>query len=860
MHAIQTINVICHFLFIIFPYLALTVLLLITLTMAVKEKRRRKLLLLEPDENQRIDALHHLGELSEVDAGRIKNTMNVLPDVVEEYPLPDIHLRLSAALAKAFSLLKILLIISNGLPLASTLIALLWLPENVNKQFNYHGDKLSVAILSIALTYVIFSAVLQFRASKRILEGDLRSRKILSALWLTDLAFLPIALSGRSNIVLLTIVTVMCGYSLWCLVFRHRAASKINFEACELNKGRYKGRLAALFILCFCCGALWLWDKLEFTHKAAIEAINVKTASSFSISRIGQVSSLNRIAIITATDDQDSATAAKQACELLRKQFPELEFHYLPYGKAFRPGTFKFDQYVFVSKTQLEQPKQKEANLKDIPRELRNIVKKSLLKSSPQAMLASIKMIKPLTFSVTGRERFGIACGYGYRSQPNISSRVYSSLNGDLTVTVDEAGCSRHAALKRVALEISKAFGEQYRKELSCFAQMKWPMNLVPELEDSDLLEKLEPLRKGVKIGSFRNAQFANFSIWLVPLEKDFKQQRKALIAAMRMPGWKYENINNIEELHFRNIKKHEKVAITNLPPKSARFGHGEKTFLIVLYSKPNLSRQYTKADAEQLKKTDFRTYLQVFRSRGLSSSQLAELTEQAIAFPGIRSNELVKLYQEITGNKKYNKQLKTSCERLLVCMGKLLKKESLCSQTAMNIARFIAHLNDAAYSSWAESLPFAPFRLQYKKIKMIPKSADANDGIYCSSWYQMDITKPLIFDLSMPDSSCQTIVFAVRKMENGNNEITIAQKSGMSLTYARPKSEVKDFVSFGLSGSWFSGPAPRLGDNNINSFSTISPFSTKNSSCTILYDYSESTKRFRVKFMISQKETDVKK
>ena len=103
---------ICFFLSCYFPGIALLSLSSVTIVLAVLEKRKRKLKLLASTEEKQIDELLAQNTINQQEANELKKAINALPEIVEEYPLPDIHLRLTAALAKTYSFLKILLLSS----------------------------------------------------------------------------------------------------------------------------------------------------------------------------------------------------------------------------------------------------------------------------------------------------------------------------------------------------------------------------------------------------------------------------------------------------------------------------------------------------------------------------------------------------------------------------------------------------------------------------------------------------------------------------------------------------------------------------------------------------------------------------
>ena len=95
---------VCRFFSAYFPFIALVTLLFVTIIMALLEKRKRKLILIESESDRRIDELLDNNVVDESEAEKLRQAANALPEVTEEYPLPDIHLRLTSALAKTFSI------------------------------------------------------------------------------------------------------------------------------------------------------------------------------------------------------------------------------------------------------------------------------------------------------------------------------------------------------------------------------------------------------------------------------------------------------------------------------------------------------------------------------------------------------------------------------------------------------------------------------------------------------------------------------------------------------------------------------------------------------------------------------------
>ena len=326
MNTVIYIQKLCAFISNQFPLLALISLLTITIILVFREKRRRKLTLLIPKENEQIDELLKNKAINEKEAEKLKKAANALPEVVEEYPLPDIHLRLTAALAKTYSLLKVLLLIANAY-----IFYIIWqIPASVNATKTFKAENAWLLIIMYSL--FILLSIAQFTASIYLTRGGSKSRMIIAFIWLLDLALLPMALSGVNSIFYSIVAITACGYSLWVLYLRRNAGTYIDFKAKTPNK-IMKMVVALIFLLCLSCGVFFVSSKIKYKYIAT----STKTTSKASIcsSSSNNCSTLNKVAIIASSPDKETTELALSIFNTLQKKFPKLNFKYSSFAVRF---------------------------------------------------------------------------------------------------------------------------------------------------------------------------------------------------------------------------------------------------------------------------------------------------------------------------------------------------------------------------------------------------------------------------------------------------------------------------------------------------------------------------------------------
>ena len=663
MNTVIYIQKLCGFISNKFPLLALISLLTITIILVFREKRRRKLTLLTPKENEQIDELLKNKAINETEAEKLKKAANALPEVVEEYPLPDIHLRLTAALAKTYSSLKILLIASK-----IYIFYIIWrIPAsaNVTKTFKTENIWLSITIFSL----LIFSSIIQFTASIHLTRGGRKSRALIAFIWLFDLASLPIVLSGVNDILYSIAAVSACIYSIWVLYLRRDAGIYIDLKAKTSNK-IMKAAFACIFLLCLASGIFFL--KSDIKYKFIGTSTKTVSNAGLFIGIVNSCVALNKIAIIASTPGKETAAMTAEMLSMLQKQFPKIKFKRLEFKKSFPENEIKFNQFIFVSKTKIL--KHRETKKTKI-----SVMGKEIILNNFNNPQNGFYMPKSISFNIVMSGRF--ECFSNYGSGRHL--RLYkSNPEGAILITSDISSCSKTVGIKKCAEEAVKNLSKEYRRIKSSNISLNIPDFLAPKLKKVSF-QNIKFLKDAWNIGSFRGVIFDNFSIYLFNLKENRKKQKETIIKELKEIGWNYfpSKINS-DILSFNKSKKrgHVPQIKIDLPMNDKKspamiFGKPkfEETFGRFIYASGNKHR-YTAEEANKFKEFDFESYIHCASFYGLKPAELIKIFNRVYNDKKVSFNTLKTLYEKIKG--KNLKPLLDKHDKLLIKMGNILKKQ----------------------------------------------------------------------------------------------------------------------------------------------------------------------------------------
>ena len=687
-----------------FAVFSLLVLSLVTVSFVFMEKRRRKISLQLSPESKEIDELYRTGKISEEEAGKLKRNANALPEVKEDYPLPDIHLRLTAALAKVFSLLKIILILSNVF-----IFYLIWrMPTGEGVVKTLHTS--NGCFLAIIYCSIVILSIMQFIASIYLCKGGLLSRKYLNFIWIVDLVILPLVLLKNSFLYFIPAVP-LAAYSIWVLYLRKNAGDKIAYD----YLGKYKHRTAvitAVMMVSMTCGIVGIFSGkivLKINHRSNI----TKSSSSISSLVSNHCYSLDSVAVISMDPSDETAEFCRKLVDAFNKKRPDLNYRLLGYNKSFPEGTIKFDQFVFVTKTRILKPE-----APDIPENVRNIIRKDVNKFSGVNLPANCYVNgKSLTFKVSIESRFNLSTHFGSHSYLRLVD--FSAYKGWLVVSSSIDGCSKEEAVRKCVDETAKVIVKAC-KNSNAVTKIRLPDSLALTLKKTEF-DKSAVLENSWNIGKFRSAVYDNFSIYLFPLEKNRKQQKAALVKKMSLAGWKYHPYEGRKEL-LRFTRNDDNSSfpkvVVYLPPDhnpneiiwgetstEEFFGH------LAYMNKPE--QKFTRKDAEILKKYDFPSYLACVSIWKLSKNDRKEIIEYILNNDNIPFNIICNKYRYLKVGEF--PELK---DRLLKLLAERLKRNVGQPGFAIKMRSFI----DCLWldgDDFSEHPQFKYFKKYYHRLKL---------------------------------------------------------------------------------------------------------------------------------------------
>ena len=777
-----------------FPLLALISLLTITIILVFREKRRRKLILLNPKENEQIDELLKNKTINEEEAEKLKKAANALPEVVEEYPLPDIHLRLTAALAKTYSLLKILLIISKFY-----LFSLIWLKipsATMTQTFEIQNLWLGTTILFLL---VLFS-VIQFIASIHLTRGGGKSRKLIAFIWLFDLAFLPIVLS-IINITLYSIVAITtCAYSIWVLLLRNNAESHVSFEAKTPNK-IMKPIFVFIFLACLVSGIFFI--KSDIKHTFTYTFNNTVSRAEIGSSSSNNCSTLNKVAIIASSPEQETAELATKVFNSLQKQFPKLKFKYLKFGESFPKNEIKFDQFVFINKTKIV--KAQKADNSDIPEAIRKIHFIGL----GQLPKVFNNMPKSISFNVVVGGKFS-SYYVSYARRGSLRLNTGSDISGSILVTSDTSNCSMPTAIEKCGKEIVKHLAKEYKKARGLYTHLNIPDFLAPPLKKVSF-KGMNFLKGAWRIGNFRSANDNNFSIYLFPLKENRKKQKEAILENLKKLGWnhktKYQKVITFSKTKKEKSNQQIRIYFPSKPGVDS-----------ILLGKPNIKESFGRfvyvdvnkkgfsaEQAEKFKKFDFISYVHCVALHRLKRTEFIEIFDRVYKDNNSSFDTLRVLYN---GTRK----LGDKRDKLLIKMGDALFKQvqkPIFNRQLLSFATLISKENKYPLDKHPA---FVNFKDRIVNIKLRHK---AEFKKYVADKITVSGKKsPLIVQISDIGKQKNTYlcIISCRKLKNKNNEMRITTgmlpspqdrggQSSMSFSMDTPSDIINQFVIFSKGG-----------------------------------------------------------
>ncbi len=203
------------------PWVALSVIALVVLVMVGRDRYSRKLRLAASAEAAEIDALLRDGKITNAEAQLLQRQCNALPEVEEVAPVPDLSLRLAAAVSRIYAVMVLMTLLFT-IVLAGVALLPRMEVSGIGQAVKDIPAWWQMALLGVIWLVHLTVAIGQFRASRWILEGSSRARSWLGAAWLVNFLMLQQAFGARYW------APVVGLFVLWVLFWRPGAAAKIS--------------------------------------------------------------------------------------------------------------------------------------------------------------------------------------------------------------------------------------------------------------------------------------------------------------------------------------------------------------------------------------------------------------------------------------------------------------------------------------------------------------------------------------------------------------------------------------------------------------------------------------------------------
>lgn len=303
-------------------------LLISAVTLAVIEKRRRKLILQQSSEVKRIN---NLANIDAVEKQHLINALDCFPEVIEEYPLPDIHLRLTAMLSKYYALFKLMNLVIFLFFALKSISFLTKTAEKIGGQLTYnHTETMVYSTIIISGINIIIAliAVGEFLAGRKVSYGSIKAQYFLIFSWILNPFILSFGLIADNLWLNYLVITPIAIYILWVLLFRKNAKQKISAASKPAN---FWTKFIAVFIVILSF-VLVMFSYYGLCVKLNINSNNETTnyqmesseSSSYGGSTFGY--KINRIRfLIIDKNDQQLVEVVKKLAKFLQQRFPKIK-------------------------------------------------------------------------------------------------------------------------------------------------------------------------------------------------------------------------------------------------------------------------------------------------------------------------------------------------------------------------------------------------------------------------------------------------------------------------------------------------------------------------------------------------------
>ncbi len=627
---IQFIHTVFNFVIHQFPAIVLFILLGAILYFALTEKRKRQLVLTASQEEQRLKDLVDAGKLSHESANILLEAALSLPEVHEAYPLPDIHLRLTSAFTKIFSIFKIMLVTSKV-----ALVAVFpLLSEKVGGKATIYASKHANIIFSLIFIIIVILSITHFRKSMLITRGNSKAAAWVAGIWLFDLLFLRFVLLGADNSVFIFFAVFTAVYALWVLVWRNGARSFLSNSSVSVQ-----GWVVQFTFILF----LGLTYTGIFVMPASYNTQFTQQQSdiNFDFSTVSPHSKIESIHLIQATQGNNTKNFTELLVSVLKEKLPNMDISKQEYGTISKESiNLASGMVLVVSEVDLQKDQSNELfneffsklhtksgfKFKGIGKEKHSFTVQSYAPKNPYAYhYDQLKTILPVFNEYP----------------PKVNCTIAQNYQGD-----------KGTALKQLSTDVVENLLKQLKpyNESANFNTPKY-FAAQPKVVENPELSFFEA---GTRIGRFHSVYYNNFTLHQFPLTgKTF--EKEAIVNELKAKGWVIESADKFKGqiiIVAKSEKSKSKMTITIPIPIDAQSDYyGEmETYspfgYVVMYQ---LRTTPFKRDlVDRFRREDIRSFSACSGMKLIPKNEIMDYLDRLLSDENLTFNDLETMHRDV--------------------------------------------------------------------------------------------------------------------------------------------------------------------------------------------------------------------
>ncbi|UDQ98763.1 hypothetical protein AAEX28_01430 [Lentisphaerota bacterium WC36G] len=693
-------------------FLTFCALLISAVILVIFEKRRRKLILKQSSEVERIQRLK---DIDYTEKRKLIVAMNCLPEIIEEYPMPDVHLRIAAMLSKFYALFKL----AN---IATALIFTLVFAKNIlNINENFDGQitfqehqtvPYAFLLISVACFIIAILAVCEFLAGRKVSHGSIRARNFLIFSWIFNPLILSFGFIASNLYIKYLVIVPIALYILWTLILRNNSTAKISFTGknnTKIAKILVSSTVVILLISSF-LSFHGFFIKLNYDSMFSTTNCKFEANEGVSTSSNGFGYKINSVRfLIVEKNDKELINVINKLQSSLQKKFPQIKFvihdDKLDNNKLFNStneavlavGNLAYYRHDFLKR---EQKNYENAVLNSQQRNsFRSILKPFKMSKNKEVanLFAELDNYNQQTLwrYTSKKKHFYIYRLFQRCRSQQYRHKLHLRYNNMCELNMKYAYDGTEEKIYQKMYDFSKKNLTKIlnKNKEDCNNLIEIPEYLCQKVLAKDSiknhLKKLYFMKKAQLLGSFYNCSDLERLVYKSPISKDkgILQIVKDYRNELKKQGWKSDGMH---EGNFYKKDMHIRLVFPNSyddhDSKKIKVKNYSLDYLLVDISKYR-SQDFSKDNTTKLFDTNSRLFNIIAINKYFSADEIVKYYQQTLNCKiELSFDELKRMYKSCRQSKKISHKVKE----------KLLKRiEKRICQNAQKVKESITNNND---------------------------------------------------------------------------------------------------------------------------------------------------------------------